>query len=93
MQRSARCSARIFEALWLTGMNSFALLLLLVQLVSGPSSVKPLEGIRARTPVEQVTNPTPVEIAGSMPDPSMELVKRLGGVLSGGDLQVFPDQT
>jgi len=74
-------------------MNSLALLVLLLQLVSGQTAASPLDRIRAKTPVDPVTNLTPVQIAGQYSNPSWEYIKRSGGALSGDDLYIFPDQT
>ena len=74
-------------------MNSLALLVLLLQLVSGQTAASPLDRIRAKTPVDPVTNLTPVQIAGQYSNPSWEYIKRSGGALSGDDLYIFSDQT
>jgi hypothetical protein len=74
-------------------MSWFTLLATLLQLAAGQSAASPLDRIQAKMPVVQVTNLTPVQIAGQYKNPSNELIKRVGGVLEGNSLYIFPDNT
>ena len=74
-------------------MNTFAILVLVLQLASGQSSVGPLVRLQAKIPVDPVTELTPVKIAGQYTNPGKELIRRIGGALSGDVLYVFPDNT
>lgn len=57
------------------------------------STTDALDRIRAKIPVDLVTNLTPTQIAGQFVDPSKELVKLVGPPLSGKTLYIFPDTT
>jgi hypothetical protein len=74
-------------------MNSLTILILVVQLASGQSAVSPLVRLRAKIPVDPVTDLTPLKIAGQYANPGKELVRRIGGALSGDVLYIFPDNT
>lgn len=74
-------------------MNSFAILVLVLQLASGQSAASPLVRLRAKIPVDPVTDLTPVKIAGQYENPGKELIRRIGGALSGDVLYIFPDNT
>jgi hypothetical protein len=74
-------------------MSPVAFLILFLQLSSGTPAANPLNRIQAKTAVDLVTNLTPTQIAGQYPNPSKELVKRVGPPLSGKRLYIFPDKT
>ena len=74
-------------------MHWLALLTILLQLASGQSAASLLDRIQAKIPVSAVINITPVQIAGQYKNPSDELIRRVGGPLSGNSLYIFPDST
>lgn len=74
-------------------MNWLTLLAILLQLVNAPSAASPLDRIQAKMTVVSVANLTLVQIAGQYKNPSNELIKRVGGPLSGNSLYIFPDNT
>jgi hypothetical protein len=74
-------------------MNSFTILVLVLHLASGQSSVSPLARLRAKIPVDPVTDFSPVKSAGQYANPGKELIRRIGGALSGDVLYIFPDNT
>ena len=74
-------------------MSFLTILILVLQLASGPPAVSPLIRLRAKIAVDPVTDLTPVKIAGQYTNPGKELIRRIGGALSGDVLYVFPDNT
>jgi hypothetical protein len=74
-------------------MSLISILVLLLQLVSSQSDVSSLEHIRAKITVNPVTALTAVQFAGRYANPSKELIKRIGPVLDGNNLYIFPDNT
>jgi hypothetical protein len=74
-------------------MNSLTILILVLQLASGQSSVSPLARLRAKIAIDPVTDLTPVKIAGQYENPGKELIRHIGGALSGDVLYIFPDNT
>lgn len=74
-------------------MKAIVLFLLLSQIANGQAATSPLDRIRAKTGVNAITNPTPLQIAGEYRNPSKEEIKRIGGALSGARLFIFPDST
>ncbi|HKV05926.1 MAG TPA: hypothetical protein VJO53_12590 [Candidatus Acidoferrales bacterium] len=72
---------------WLTYVAFFA------QISSGPPAPDPLTRLRAKVNVEAVATEVPAELAGEYANPSRELLRTLGGTLSGERLYLFPDNT
>ena len=72
-------------------MSLVTLLVLFIQFLSLQSAASPLERMRAKTAIEQVTNLPPAGLAGQYKNPSKELISRVGPPLSGNSLYIFPD--
>jgi hypothetical protein len=52
-----------------------------------------LDRIRAKVPVQEVSTDSIADISGHYSSPGPTVVKRIGGVLSGDELYLFPDGT
>ena len=74
-------------------MIAIGVLLLVAQGAATPSPLTPLQRLNARIPVDAVLEVQPHKLAGQYTSSSQELVKRMGGFLSGNDLYLFPDGT
>jgi hypothetical protein len=74
-------------------MNFIPFLVLFLHLLGGQSAPSPLERLRAKIAVNPVAELTPVQFAGQYSNPSKEVIRRIGGALSGDNLHIFPDKT
>lgn len=57
------------------------------------ATLTPLERLQAKVPVESVVPGDVPILAGYYKNPSGELIKNIGGALSGDELYLFPDRT
>ena len=76
--------------------TNFLTILLMVfggQATEKTSTLTPLERLQAKVSVESLGPVDMSKIAGHYANPSKEFVRKIGGVLSGDDLYLFPDGT
>jgi hypothetical protein len=71
----------------------FLLLVFAGQNPTKASNLDALERLQARTPVEFVEPLDTSRVTGRYTNPPKDLVRRIGGVLSGDELYLFPDGT
>jgi hypothetical protein len=76
-------------------MNRFipAIFFVFAQVSTSPGEPQALERLRAKVPVESVTDASIERLAGYYKNTSKELGERVGGFLSGDELYLFPDGT
>lgn len=70
-----------------------AFFFLMAQLATSPTGHEALERMRAKTPVDAVSIVSYEQLAGRYTSSSKELRKRIGPLLHGDDLYLFPDST
>jgi len=66
---------------------------LFLQFASGQSAANPAERLKAKVPVTLVRDVRTDRLAGKYKNPSAEVLKQIGGALSGDELYLFPDGT
>jgi hypothetical protein len=73
----------------------FSILLLAFggQVTQTASTLSPVERLKAKIAVESLGTVDKSRLAGHYTNPPRDLVKRIGGVLSGDELYLFPDGT
>lgn len=57
------------------------------------STLSPIERLKAKVAVESLATVDRFRLAGHYTNPPKDLIRRIGGVLSGDDLYLFPDGT